>query len=371
MQTPTRSSLIAILLLAIGWAAGGEGEGVNLVDDRATPETQALFMNLRRLGREKLLFGHQNSTLFGLGWQDAADRSDVKTACGDYPAVYGWDLNLVLEPTPGRNPELVAKRVVEAFARGGVQTFSWHMWNPVTGKNFYDCTPAVAEILPGGAKHAFYRERLKAVADFVKGLKADDGRPVPIIFRPFHEHTGNWFWWGREHCTKEAYIALWRFTVKYLRDELGVHQFLYAYSPSKNCGRAGYLERYPGDDYVDVWGYDCYDHSMQPHLEDLRMVVTEAEARGKLPALTECGVPKGMTQAKTQTWYVKDLLTPIRDDPVARRLAFALVWQNRKDDHYWVPVPGKPGLEDFKAFHADPFTVFERDLPNLYALPEK
>lgn len=358
-------SFVVVLLTACGTAIGEDA--CKLVDGGATAETKSLFSNLRQLGREKLLFGHQNSTYFGLGWENTPDRSDVKTACGDYPAVYGWDLNLVTEAKSGRSPEAIAKRVKEAFARGGVQTFSWHMWNPVSGKNFYDCTPAVAAILPGGQKHAAYQEKLKEVAAFFNSLKSEDGRLIPVIFRPFHEHTGSWFWWGAKHCSKEEYVALWRFTVEYLRDTLGVHQLLYAYAPSKKCGRDGYLERYPGDAYVDVWGYDCYDHSLIQHLDDLRMVVKEAEARGKLAALTECGVPKGMTQAKTDAWYVKDLLAPIRDDPVVRRLVYALVWQNRSEEQYWVPVPGKRGVQDFQAFHADPFTVFERDLPNLYA----
>lgn len=367
MKEKARILLCMTVLLTAGGPDAGEGETVRLVDAGATAETRALFVNLRQLGREKLLFGHQNSTFFGLGWQEQPDSSDVKTACGDYPAVYGWDL-----VQTRKKPEVFARLIEEAFARGGIQTFSWHLWNPVTGKNFYDCTPAVAAILPGGAKHDAYREQLKEVAGFFKGLKAKDGRPIPIIFRPFHEHTGSWFWWGQKHCTKEQYIALWRFTVECLRDELGVHQLLFAYSPSKKFeGREGYLERYPGDAYVDILGFDCYDHSLKPYLESLRLVVTLAEERGKLPALTECGVPKGMPQAKTDTWYVKDLLEPIRDDPVARRLAYALVWQNRSDEQYWVPVPGKRGVADFKAFHADPFTVFERELPDLYVLPAR
>ena len=145
----------------------------------------------------------------------------MKTTCGDYSAVYGWDL-----VQTGKKPEVFARLIAEAFARGGVQTFSWHLWNPVTGKNFYDCTPAVAAILPGGTKHDAYRAQLKTVADFFTSLKAKDGRPIPIIFRPFHVHTGSWFWWGQKHCSKDEYIALWRFTVKHLRDELGLHQAL-------------------------------------------------------------------------------------------------------------------------------------------------
>jgi mannan endo-1,4-beta-mannosidase len=46
----------------------------------------------------------------------------------------------------------------------------------------------------------------------------NNGKLIPIIFRPFHEFDGNWFWWGANYCTAEEYISVYRFTVNYLRD---------------------------------------------------------------------------------------------------------------------------------------------------------
>jgi hypothetical protein len=43
--------------------------------------------------------------------------------------------------------------------------------------------------------------------------------------------TADGFGGASQHCTKEEFIALWRFTVTYLRDDLGVHNFIYAFSP--------------------------------------------------------------------------------------------------------------------------------------------
>ena len=82
---------------------------------------------------------------------------------------------------------------------------------------------------------------------------------VPIVFRPYHEFDGDWFWWGKSHCTREDFISLWRFTVSYLRDSLDVHNFIYAFSPdNKFNSEAEYLSRYPGDGYVDLVGVDNY-----------------------------------------------------------------------------------------------------------------
>lgn len=109
-------------------------------------------------------------------------------------------------------------------------TFCWHYYNPVTGGNFYDTTRVVRHILPGGSHHAIFKADLKIIADFAHNAKADNGELIPIIFRPWHEFDGNWFWWGRNHCRVEEFKELYRFTVTYLRDSLQVHNFLYAFS---------------------------------------------------------------------------------------------------------------------------------------------
>ncbi|WP_449436797.1 glycosyl hydrolase [Pedobacter steynii] len=50
-----------------------------------------------------------------------------------------------------------------------------------------------------------------------KSLKAADGNLVPVIFRPYHEFDGDWFWWGKSHCTTDEF----KFSVE-------VHCFLFA-----------------------------------------------------------------------------------------------------------------------------------------------
>ena len=80
------------------------------------------------------------------------------------------------------------------------------------------------------------------------------------------------------------YQALWRMTVEYLRDEKGLHNLLYVYSPDVFETEAEYLERYPGDAYVDVLGSDDYqalktDSTVSDMTRRLGMVVRMAEAR--------------------------------------------------------------------------------------------
>lgn len=367
-------ALASVLLLALlNSACDVAHAGGLLADDQAEPETRALFLQLRRLAKEHILFGHQDTTAYGVGWKAEPDRSDVKSVTGSYPAVYGWDFANVRQPEGEMSRELCRKLVIEAYRHGGVNTFSWHMFNPVTGENFYDTTPAVAAILPGGDKHAEYRQALDLLADFAHSLKRRDGTGhIPIIFRPFHEQLGNWFWWGRAHCTAEEYVALWRFTVEYLRDKKDVHNFLYAYSPNISYdgeGNSAYLERYPGDEYVDILGLDAYVKHMDEALGAVREVVTFARDRGKIAALTEAGYPNGLSKTNRQDWYTRALLEPLKHDAIARGVAYVLVWRNAHDDHFWVPYPGHRGVDDFRAFYADPTVLFEDGLPNMYAAP--
>src|SRR5947209_20201067 len=154
------AALLAALLLACGPGGRPEPQGPALVDPHATPETRALFVNLRRLAGKALLFGHQDDLAYGVQWFNEPGRSDVKETAGSYPAVYGWDAG-GLEADLGANLDSVAFErqrgwIAEGYRRGGVVTLSWHMRNPVSGGNAWDTTVAVPAILPGGAQHERY-----------------------------------------------------------------------------------------------------------------------------------------------------------------------------------------------------------------------
>lgn len=362
---------ITLMLCSTVQAEENPKTSADLADPKATKETRALYLNLSRIAKKKILFGHQNSTLYGVGWKADADgtRSDVKTACGELPAVYGWDLNTIGKIRSDKGLDLLPVRIREAYERGAVNTVSWHMWNPVTGRNFCDTTRAVGAIVPGGSHHARYKEELDKVAVFIGGLKDESDRPIPIIFRPFHEHTGKWFWWGKGNCSAEEYAELWRFTVEYLRDRKELHNLLYAFSPAKNLKgeKSAYLWGYPGDAYVDILGYDHYCQDVKEALPGLRLVARLASKRGKVPALTETGVPKGMRHAKPGNYYTDRLLKPLEQDDAAQGIAYIVLWQNQNAEHFWVPYHKGKLMQDFKSFAGSPLMGFENDLDGIYA----
>ena len=96
------------------------------------------------------------------------------------------------------------------------------------------------QILPGGAYHDRFAAYLDMIAEYAHQVNG------PVLFRPFHENTGSWFWWGKAFCDPETYKSVFKYTVEYLRDEKDVHNLLYVYGPgSEAASIAEYEERYP------------------------------------------------------------------------------------------------------------------------------
>jgi mannan endo-1,4-beta-mannosidase len=347
------------------------------IDRHATKQTKALYRNLGKLAKKYTLFGHQHATEYGHGWVGDTDRSDVKSVTGSHPAVIGVDLM----DLSGRKPEaiersLVALRqnIVDTYNRGGVTTVAWHFANPASAGGFYwkdsVSAPAMSMIKEGGSHHQAYKDILKTVGRLANSVRGKDGTLAPLIFRPYHEFDGGWFWWGKPHCSQEDFIAVWRFTVSYLRDSLGVHNFLYAFSPdNKFTSEAEFLERYPGDDWVDMVGMDNYgdfgrngQYNLDAGLQKLKIVSAYAQKSRKLAAFTETG----LESIPNPTWWTETLLKTLKNDSL--KLCYVLVWRNdsRSATHYYAPYPGHSSVPDFMRFYNDPFTLFERDLKRIY-----
>ncbi|MEJ0101955.1 MAG: glycosyl hydrolase [Bacteroidota bacterium] len=108
-------------------------------DNNATKETIQLYRNLKRVINIGILFGHQDDLAYGTGWKYEEGRSDIKDVTGDYPAVYGWELGGIeldhdvnLDSVPFNK---MKQFIQDGYRRGGVITISWHLNNPLTGKN--------------------------------------------------------------------------------------------------------------------------------------------------------------------------------------------------------------------------------------------
>ena len=362
---------LCLLLCPTGYASGKgkrlkapEKTILKMVDPDATPETKALYANLWCIGLDGVMFGHHDYPSYGIGWKGDKDRSDVKDIVGSHPAVYSLDMAGI--------DDTKIRHIQEAYKRGGVCMLVWHQSNPLTegpGKKYpvgtaWDNTKVVDRILQEGSPmNLKYKARLDDVAEAFRKMVDEKGRPIPVIFRPLHEHTQTWNWWGRSATTDREFIAFWRFIVSYLRDTKDVHNVIYAISPQMDAvyddpvGRI--LFRWPGDQWVDFIGMDCY------HGRNTAAFESNVQAMVEVRGLRH--KPVGITENDHKAdYWTQDVLRVLRGEPCAMVVA----WRNDNPRHAYGPYPSDASAEDFKLFDADEWTLLERDLPDMYSMPK-
>ena len=332
-----------------------------------TPLTQSeqLAERLQSLQTKGYMMGHQDDPFYGVTWEWEGGKSDVLATVGDYPGIMGFDLggiemgdtkNLDSVPFSRIHDELIAHH-----QRGGIVTVSWHPRNPLTGGTAWDVkdSTVVQSILPGGSQHEKFQTWMKRVGDFLAGLKTEDGTPVPVIFRPWHENNGSWFWWGQALCTDDEFHGLWNM----LQDELrgrGLDNLLWSYSPNLDGGwtTERFMARYPGNDRVTLIGEDAYQWGTEQDFvtaltADLDFLSQFAKDNGKLLAMTECGL-KNMPDS---TWWTR-VLKPVMD---RYPISYFLLWRNYKEE-YFGPSPDLPCAADFRKLYEAPNTLFLNDI---------
>ena len=348
-------------------------------DKKATPETVNLFQSMWKLQQKAIMYGHQDDLMYGYTWWYEKDRSDTKDFTDDYPAIAGFELG-GLELGNERSLdsvsfEQITEQVKNHYKRGGIITISWHLNNPFTIQipdslrktkpNAWDISSkeVVASILPNGANHQFFNSWLDKLAAYFSTFKDEKGTAIPFIFRPFHEHSGSFFWWGKGLCTDEQYASLWRYTVKYLRDTKGLHNILYAYNTDRVMSLDEYMKGYPGDDVIDMLSIDMYDRgeSFNNELDNaLKFVSQTAISKNKLAALSETGERQGMAN-----WWPTVLLPIVSKYPIA----YVLTWRNTYNPNLLATQnTKKPFPDDFLIFYNSPRSLFLKDIQkeNIY-----
>jgi mannan endo-1,4-beta-mannosidase len=369
---------LTLILTSIALCSFGQKLPVP-ADKKATKETIILFQSLNALKNEGIMYGHQDDLMYGYNWWYEKDRSDTKDITGDYPAVAGFELGHI-ELGDKRSLDSVsfveiAEQIKAHYKRDGIVTISWHLNNPLTMQikdtlsrshgTAWDVSSkeVVSSILPGGKNNELFNTWLERLATFFTGLKDDKGLPIPFIFRPFHEHSGSFFWWGTNICTDKEYSALWRYTVSFLRDKKNIHNILYAYNTDRVTSLDQYMKGYPGDDIIDMLSLDMYDRGEQFGREldtALSFITKEAVSRNKLTALSETGERRGMNN-----WWTSVLLPVVSKYPVC----YVLTWRDAYKTKFSVSGnPVESFTEDFKKFYDSPRTLFLKEVSkvNIY-----
>ena len=371
------------------------------VDPKALPQTVALYEQLKNLEGKKLLFGQQDTFAVGATFEankpENLGKSDIFAATGKYPGVAGFDIgHLEVYYTAQRDPEFarlipgkdrtggdfergmnidnisfdaMREQIRYAYEQGCVVTISWHSVNPLTAGEYGPGNRSweenvVRNVLPGGKLHDRFNLYLDSFIEFNSTLLDSEGKQIPYIFRPFHEHTGDWFWWcidskdnpndgtawsgnGGRLNTPEDYAALFRYTIQYLWDH-DVHNLLYCVCPDRSrlpyeTLAESWMQGYPGDDVVDLFGMDNYWDMGNQQSEDgaakqyecfvgcINTLVELAQAHGKMAALTEMGLPAEHTLTEAgfdgRSPYTEWFLKAVQSNELTRKLLYGLVWR--------------------------------------------
>ncbi len=396
---------------------------VKLADDKADANTVALYQYLKAVGESSsVIYGHMEDTVLKAGASDLT-YSDTEDVTGSISAIDGLDcgglfsgfadkfisrypdkakeLGIVKDGTTAENDIKAAAAFSNiSIANGAVMTLSAHMPNfafaekkenaDSINKTYdkFDYSKAdsynlkgdcMNNILPGGKFNEAYTSYLDLIAEYA-GLV--DG---PVLFRPLHENTGGWFWWGNTFCTPDTYKSVFKYTVDYMRDVKGVHNFIYLYGPgSEAASEAEYEERYPGDGYVDMVGFDSYDnnpkegegYTFQENFRNtIKLTDAFAKKHNKLFAVTETGIATDGGKALLLTgngrkdWY-NEILDIVTDNEF--NCCYFMLWSNYSSQaSYYTPFVtkinddgtlfGHEMLDNFISFYNNEKSIFASD----------
>lgn len=378
---------------------GIQASGMMLYAKKATAAEQ-LIQRLQKIQKRGYMFGHQDDPFYGITWEWEQNRSDTKELVGDYPAVMGFDLGGI-ERGDSKNLDSVPfnrirEEIIRHYERGGIITLSWHPRNPLLGttawigKDTTAYSEAVAALkkvnredliagidnpqhtvramIPGGKVHGRYTLWMKRVVEFITSLKDKNGNQIPLIFRPWHENSGSWFYWGASNCSAEEYLALWNCTQDYVNAapvSAGTlaDYIVWSYSPSYGgqWTEEQYLSRYPGDDRVQLLGDDDYQWGTEADFKqmldyNLSHLTDFARKHGKLIALTECGYQN----SPDATWWTRVVQPIIEKYPIC----YLLPWRNYKKEHFGASKDAKTA-DDFKQWSKQKKFLFLNDVKKI------
>ena len=250
-------------------AAETAGSSHKLSNPDADAVTQKVYDYLCDNFGKTMLSCQQEST-----WMGSPDyeMDYIEETTGKLPAMRGLDFM-------NGDFDGVVKRSKEWWAKGGLVTICWH--TGVNGKGYQESLgddPDFDKLLTKGTD-----EYNAMIANWDKAAKAltelkDAG--IPVLWRPFHEFDGQWFWWGKDGG--ESFVKLWRMMYDYFTDEYGLTNLIWVLGYDGNVKNGWYV----GDDYCDIIGADTYDNSTNSKAWKRLLRVSSA---GKPMTFHECG----------------------------------------------------------------------------------
>ena len=216
--------------------------GGKLSNPKASAQAQSLYSFLCDTYGNYVISGQQESTWMG---SENYEFDIIKNASGKYPALRGLDY--MGDDFSGCN-----RRAKSWYQQGGIVTICWHCGSDFRGSHTESMNSDLnwnAALTEGTAE---YNALIAGMDKGAKALKELQEAGIPVIWRPFHEFDGKWFWWGKGGA--ENFKKLWRIMYDRYTNYWGLDNLIWSlgYCGDVNSGW------YPGDEYVDIIGADTY-----------------------------------------------------------------------------------------------------------------
>lgn len=323
-------------------------------NEMASEETRNLYVWLLTLRGNALL-----------GISKESDR--VFLQYGKRPGLLGveyYDYGPVERKLGAR--QKTAAAMIEHYRLGGVLTLHDHIYNfgGVTARTYAPeenhglrdrSVMPLPDLLPGGRYAAEYRAYLRRLAAFMRGIQFE-GTACPILFRPFHEMNGEWFWWGGVENAADL-VKVWQYTHKILVQDEKINHLLWVWSPNvrrRTSINPSFDVFWPGRGYVDIVGLDGYDDKQggtfsadffKQSYEEILMLAK----REQLPfGWTEIGFAE--SGRNTPGFWTEDVLASLQAHfPEAK---FVLIWHGK-----WLPYTGTPAAYSMREMFNDPYLL--------------
>lgn len=342
-------------------APGRSGAGTS--DPRAIPNACALLEWLRALPSKRerrVLSGQDIGAADGpQGYNDYVLALRERT--GKWPAMIGTDYWTGRDEAVFQDADRKTRLLAGYWEAGGLVTVYAHLGNPWTAGGAWDVSTASGSYADAYTPDTPAYAALALDFDRLAGeFRTLQSRGVAVLFRPFHEANGKWFWW--HHRDPEQFKRLWRFWHGYLVREKGVHNLLFVFAPSApprlvESGQRWPWEHqpweyYPGDAWVDINALDFYgeDPASMPLRAYERMIALGkpfgfAEMGGSLPPTPE-----------SPTWDQGRIIRAIRSRYPAA--AFWYSWSSWEPDGIFAMAE----LPDAEGLLGDPWVANRGDV---------
>lgn len=323
------------------------------VTPNASAETKHLLTYLYQISGQKILTGQHNAPL-----QGSTRLAGLHKQVGEYPAVFGQDFGFS-EPGSWDGINFRQNIVDEAILRhrqGFIITLMWHAVRPMDDEpqTFKDSIQGKltdkqwrALLKDGTELNARWKSQVDVIAWHLKQLQY---AKVPVLWRPYHEMNGDWFWWGYRAGNK-GYAKLWRMLYQRLVGFHKLDNLIWVWNANEISRDTilDYADVYPGHDVVDILATDVYSGK---YVEDKDYQALLKLADGRPIALGEIGKFPSPAMLKKQPqwawfmswrdpdnffWSDNDSLKALFTYPQATAL-HELPWVKQKADRIHSPV---------------------------------